>query len=579
MIRVRDSLRCIPPWSLIVAAWLAAYVTRPGMLGFYSDDWNVLLRPTVDNAAFSARRLGVLMEIYANRPVHGLLTFAFSSLCGHSPVLWHTAIAALALASAFAVYGFLRALLRLAGLESSLAAAIAAALWLVFPWMLGVTAWPSMAPGLCAVVFFVFAGRLFFDGWRRRKAPWLFPSLALLAGMLTYEAFYGQLFVLLLMGVVCGVARWVGRRRLALTLAACGLVQAAAIAWNRLSPQIFSVAATKSLYAQWDQKLRHSVLMLPRAFRYSAPELFPLPELVVLVLGVTCAGAIVAQLLAVQDRKRAVRQLALLALAACGGFIGLLIPALAGYSYKWTGHEARTLLSPSVWMSIAAAIALAAAIHDRTPVRVTAITGSIALGFLMTLATHARLREWAEVWAIQRRTVATAPVSQLRSAAPDSVILVTGLLRHKGLTVFAYPWDINGIMFFHYPDLLVQRLYFLPARDGALTTWDGHTVVQRKGDKLLWQRAADELWVWALDQRFAQRVGPPFEHPARPENAPRTDSGGSPTFAPNTSSLTSLLRGSGTSDVDRGMRISAPCPQWPASFALRYTLPICKVLF
>jgi len=505
---------------VIVAAWIAAYATRPGMLGFYSDDWSVLLCPAADNAAFSARRLGLLMEIYANRPVHGLVTFVFSSLCGHSPALWHSAIAVLALAAALAVYGFLRALLRLSGSESSLAAAIAAAFWTVFPWMLGATAWPSMGPTLCAVILFVLAGRLFFDGWQRGKAPWLFPSLALLAGMLTYEAFYGQLFVLLLMGAVCGVARRVGLRRLALPFAACVVAQAAAIVWNRLSPLIFSVAATKSFHTQWGEKLLHSVRMLPRAFRYSAPELSPLPELVALVLGVTCAGAILSQSFAVEDRRRALRQLGLLALAACGGFIGLLIPALAGYSYKWTGHEARTLLSPSVWMSTASAIALAAAIRRRPPVCIIAIACSMILGVLMTLATHARLREWAEVWGIQRRTVATAPVSHLRAAAADSVILVTGPLCHKSLTVFAYPWDINGIMFFHYPDLLVQRLYFLPAPDGYVTTWDGRTVLQRKGDKLLRRRAAEEVWLWALERSVAQPVAAPFEYPARPGNAP-----------------------------------------------------------
>ncbi|MFQ5806477.1 MAG: hypothetical protein ACE5I3_08510, partial [Phycisphaerae bacterium] len=76
-------------WHFIVLAWLLAFASRPSMLGFYDDDWFVLLLPTQNSAAFSWERFAFYIDLYANRPVFGVVTFVMSSLCSNSAVLWH----------------------------------------------------------------------------------------------------------------------------------------------------------------------------------------------------------------------------------------------------------------------------------------------------------------------------------------------------------------------------------------------------------------------------------------------------------------------------------------------------------
>ena len=89
---------------LIVISWAAAFGPRPFMLGFYHDDWSVLRLITADSQPFSWERLRFFMGVYANRPGTGLLTFALSSVCNDSALMWQAALAVLALGAALPIF-------------------------------------------------------------------------------------------------------------------------------------------------------------------------------------------------------------------------------------------------------------------------------------------------------------------------------------------------------------------------------------------------------------------------------------------------------------------------------------------
>ncbi len=165
-------------WILPVSVLLSLYLYRPFVLGFYSDDWGMLVETTRYGGPFSIERLSYAWQTFA-RPLMNLEVWLASSVFGSSTVAWHFFLLALAAVS----YVMLRRLLLELGARPAVAT-IASTAWLLFPWALGYRVWPICSAVLMSTIFFLAGSTALL-----RKRLW--PALAwYAASLLMYEAFY-----------------------------------------------------------------------------------------------------------------------------------------------------------------------------------------------------------------------------------------------------------------------------------------------------------------------------------------------------------------------------------------------------
>lgn len=519
-----SGLRFYRGWHLVLLAWLLAFSTRPLVLGFYDDDWMVLLIPAQTTAAFSWGRLVHFVELYANRPMFGLISYIMSSVCNESLLLWHSLMSVNALFAALALRWLLRATLRLCGRERTWAADVATALWLVFPFTMGAMARPTQNPCLWAVVFTAGSGALLFDGWRRGRAEWLRPSLLFLAGCLTYEALYGSFVVLLLVGLACGVPGRVGGRRFTLAAGGLAAVQLLAIGWNRMVPWVTAFAPSKSFCPGWAGIFVDNVLRLRFFIGLSAREYSPIIEGLLLVLLLVCGLLLVRQLWSRRERLPAVRTFGVWLACGVGVAIGLLVLSVAGYSLRGVGLGSRTALAVSVWMTVVMATAAAAVSRRPRGLRSVAAYGTFMLATLLLMSTHHRIADWAGAWESQWRALAEAPLTDLRAADPDAVVLYFGPELHNGVRTFGYMGNIDRAMEYVYPESGSLR-FCCAARDNWITSWDGRNFEQRLARGNPWDRwkvwnqvEAPQVWVWVRGTGRARQVTAPFVYQGATNN-------------------------------------------------------------
>jgi hypothetical protein len=504
-------------YVLLVAAWFAAYALRPTVLGFYDDDWAVLLDPTQTTAPFSLARLAYHMELYANRPGSGLLTFLMSSLCGAAPLAWHIAISVLILGLALCLRAGLRAALQLLGFATQSAADVAVAAWLLFPWTLGMTAWPTVAVSFASVGGFALALRACCRGWRAGHAAWAATGLWFLASILTYESFYGQF--LLLAAFAWLAAPRVAWRRAWPPLAACAVAQVGAIAWNRVVPHLTTFAPSKSPALDPWGTLSASLATLPHFVGQAAREFSPWLE-GLLLLGATLwlAAQLLNRRVALQ-RVHAVRAVLILGVGLAGAGAALVLYALVGHRLAATGLSSRTTLTPSFWAAVALAVLWAALPRTPRVVPLGAHVYATAVLLLFGMAQNFRVLEWGTAWTRAQHVLAAAPLAQLRQAQPGAVVLYDGPYKYRGIRVFGATWNLNHAMAYTYPEL--RGLHFCEARADRLSTWDGRHFEQRLADpraklrRTVWNVCeTPEVWLWDGATNALRPLTAPYTHPA-----------------------------------------------------------------
>ena len=173
-----------PPRTLAITRICVTLGLRlpPLVLGFYVDDWGMLLETANRGGPFSLERLEYAWQTFA-RPLMNLEVWVATSVLGKSPVAWHFFLLALAAVS----YVMLRRLLLELGTRPAVAT-IASTAWLLFPWALGYRVWPVCFAIRPSTIFFLAGSTSLL-----RKRLW--PALGwYAASLLTYEAFYFAFF-------------------------------------------------------------------------------------------------------------------------------------------------------------------------------------------------------------------------------------------------------------------------------------------------------------------------------------------------------------------------------------------------
>jgi hypothetical protein len=550
-------------------AAVAALCWRPFVLGFLTDDWTVLVEPTVWSAAFSAERWQSL-EIAQNRPMLRVVLFTLTSIVPPLTVPWHVVGALLNLAAAVAIGLCARDLLRAAGAgreESALAGAVSGACWLVLPFSAATAYWTTGTTAMPAVIAFAVSTSLLVRHWDGPVSRLRLGALVSLVGYLVYEAFFFQFA--LVIGFLVLARGWTGAPARAAVIAYAG-AQVAAIAFSR-AMRMMGAEGSRGVNANFVDTFLHWYLYVARAlgfgrfavyaalaagsvilavlllviFRRRAPRL-GIAWAGAFALAIIGAGAVLITLplalvegalpiaagliLAGIALRRAAPPPAIvpLALLVIAGIAAGALPfALGNYVVFALGFGARATLGSSVW--IAAALGLIAALAWRN----VAARRSVALAILLVwgglFASHLmRGLEWGRAARLLATVFVDPPQLDVAALEPDA---------HFVLVAPELPGWVPVIEVNHHMPT-IARLALLPQADtpGKVavlrawdrrwvvsrtlvwdTRWDGSRLVQRecRSGAVITDVPAPKLWLWNHAQRTIAPVAPGFQSGCR----------------------------------------------------------------
>jgi hypothetical protein len=548
----KDQWLSSPIWSpflnsrvpvLVLCAWLLLYAGRPFSLGFYSDDWSVMVESTQGTVPFSSTRFGHFVGIgtaYAARPVAGLIVFLFSSIGQQNPFAYQAFCALFALVAALSLRAWLKSLLAQRSAASSFSADLAAIAWLTIPWSLATTAWASCAMAvLPAQIFFTESARLMATAEGRGVRRLFLAATLLLASYLTYETFYFQ-------GILVGAFYWLRDRRtgwlrrLSPILIVC-VVQAASIALNRWMKHA-AADSGKSFNSAWQSLFWTNLRLLPKELLRSAG---PLGTDLTILLGVIVLAAIASAVTLRwnSERQRLSGGLRVIALGLASIPVMCLLYALASYGIAFSGLTSRTLSGIS-WAFAVLLYGLLCLIFEgrRRPIVVTGAVATLLFVVLSGMAQQLHTLEFATVWRKEKAILQHVPVEQVRELPKDSEIqiLYIGPSYYGDIPIFAAVWELTGAVF-SLPALREwQRpgqhtVHIQPATTLYNWSWDGAELTQECPGYWKQRFAGKALYVWNYDQACIFRAEKGFHwNPTQANNGsegPAGLSGGATTPA------------------------------------------------
>ncbi len=489
-----------------VLTWVVFFTIRPFILGFYHDDWPVIVEVSSHGGAFSWERLSSEMSIFGNRVLLGLLHFLISSTCGKSPIAWHIAIILINLFVAFSIWNFSKSLLKFLDTDSSnntnfLLADISAAFWLMSPWHLGASIWPTLGPCNLSLVFFAWSGIFLFNGWNKGEIYFFKPYFFYLISCLIYESFYLQFLILIMIGSSKFFLKKDNKYPTKLVIIPLLLyccTQTIVLFYNRIVAKYYK--NSKILDDNWISKFFNSIINLPDILLQSLEEYKqPLTILIfiwfLLLLIATAKGLL--------GKNRNIKVTLQIWLTILFFFISIILSifiySLAGYGIYSIGIPSRTTLGMSFSISIIIGLILKILNNIKyIPLKKLNIVIVSSIAVFMISATLLRTSAWAISWQLQKDILTSAPIEQIRNISDQAVIITILPYQYQRVFVFAAVWDINAAMNSTYQ---IQKK-FLPHYKGFTTIWDGKTIDQTISSYWQGKTKANEVYVWQYQTKF-----------------------------------------------------------------------------
>lgn len=431
--------------SLLLVTWTIFYFPRIFLLGFDADDWIYLVHwkdiPFID-------RLHYLVQIVGARPGSVVLLAAYPFAAQASPQISQAVSAVASLTVAILLYRLILTLLRQTDSQRGFVAVAGSILWLLAPWSMGYTAWPSMISGLVATILFLLA-------WLGAIDPKCQPRQIALSAMLqflsyvTYETYYGQFIVVLATIWYLGPDRSPLTRRLSLPAILFLLAQIAALAVNRAAALI-SPSSTKGLQFSPDRYLTQ-LKTLPRDLLSFLDSGTTIPEWIllcgILVIGV---GGVAALL---RRNNGSGQKAALAATLVLSLNLGVLVYVAAGYSFSFEHRASRVFLGVTISAVLMGSLLVSWA-SELVPAKwQTAIAATLFLVPLIVCAqglTSQTVR-WAAGWGSILTVVRSAPVAQLVGLRSGTAVIYDGETNRGGFT-FLGNVELTSAIYWAYPE-------------------------------------------------------------------------------------------------------------------------------
>lgn len=559
------------PWLLLAITTLL-FLPHFFNMGFYGDDWSTLLIQQRHGwQAYAVQFFAGSID----RPLLSLYYAILIPICGERAWAWQVALALLTWLAACALHRLLRALLTATDdIPSSPAnrAAFGATIgWLVTPWSLAITAWPSAGYALGSLAFWCVAMTRLTRPDAHTWRAGLVAGLWLLASMHTYEAFLPQwvpmlvLLAILRRRTIAGIPYW----RAAVVMA---IISMWVLLWGRLAfPLLMGEHALKTFNPRWVYFSAVNIVNFPSqmcvplghwCWPAGAAGLLmvgiaaraawrPLPGrrwgvwpaavggllvlLTLLAIGATTTGLcghslarasvillIVLWLgyflgLALVTPSAPYRQLAAAMGAAAGGTIlSLVMYGCAKYYFGGSGPSARQALAPVVWLVIFAAMAWA--MTQQQPgwrKRVGQVVGLVLI-FALTMGAFKEAHYWTTAWRFGRQLVQQIDGAALAPLPRGSVVLCVGNIRENGVVAFADAETLAYAMAYTWPSIYERDIRVVSPFSGStlykptISRWDGRLFTQHGPDGLVCSWRSKHFYTWDPRTRTVTSQVAPF---------------------------------------------------------------------
>jgi hypothetical protein len=505
---------------LPVAFWIWLCRDWPTRLGFFSDDWLVLLHPFVG----TAEAFRNITNLVATRPVSVPFIWLAQILVDWDPARSQILNATMLLVTAACV-GMLSAALSLVIRPlrdgALVGASVASATFIVFPSTVGTFAWGTgVTTAVPAVPLFCLATSLLLHSEGRRWRLVIGLAIALLSH-LSYEAFYFQEVTFILLAAVLRGSKPKSAHWQA--IAGAILVNVGCIIFNRLT----SAGVHKSFHWEFLHLFVWAYRHIPETFGHATREHVVLITTSMIVAGLS--GAICLAELVGAARVR----IAFLVMV-CGIVASSFLYAFAGYPLAMEGPLARVSIVIATYYATTSGV-LAAACW-RTPNRqrwaaaafwLFAATGLIALG----LTARSRLNEWADTWSYEMARLSRLPpivLSAHRSAGGDQRIYIAIDDRPLSKVEPARAgWEIGGAIAWASYKVTNDRSLALDLWRGSRTVprwfttppdwfnrWDGQRFEQGfcNSNAVIDGAQGSELWSWDTSTGELNKRGAAWEY-------------------------------------------------------------------
>jgi len=503
--------------------WIWVCWDWPARLGFYSDDWMVLLHPFVgtDQAFRDVARM------VATRPVSIPFIWLAQVVTDWDPTRSQILNVAMFLATAVGVGTLTAALIStVRDLRAGMlvGASIAGASFIVFPSNVGTFAWGTvMTTAVPALPLFCVATSLLLHskgGWWR-----LLLGLALgLLSHLSYEAFYFQEVTFILLAAVLSGSNINDLNWRALTGAV--IVNIGCIIFNRTTSAGVQKPFNPDFFHSFVWAYRH----LPETFGHATREHAVLITILILIAGLSGAVCLAHLVGAARTRRAAF-------VTTCGIVASSFLYAFAGYPLVMEGPLSRVSIVIATHYAVTSGVLAAAAwcsprLRQR-PAVLFCLCAAIGL-FALGLTARSRVSDWADTWSYELARLARLPpevTSADVSAGGSQRIYLAIDERESSMVEPAMSiWEIRGAVAWAIYKKTMNReqaldlwhgsrnfpLWF-SARQDWFNRWDGKSFQQGScdGSGVVLSDQGQELWLWKTSTSDLIAAAPVWERGCR----------------------------------------------------------------
>jgi hypothetical protein len=437
---------------LFPVVWLIFYVPRIWRFGFYYGDWSDLLVLNPFNSVW---------WIFNSRPVSIVIFYVLPRLIGDHPAIWQALLCASMLLASWLFY---RILIRVGVLLERPAAMpigsyrfsadVVVACWLLFPWTLGWTAWPTLLMGQLALLFFLLSMHLLLNA--ETKGQVVAAAFVYALCNFTYEPFYLAFLPFLLILFIGNE-----RRHFWLMTASLFTVQLVAVGYNRLMAHIMvDGGAAKAVDLSTVFGSLKRVAGLLKALCYSAPQTAKLISTSIIVIAAVTVVSLFLLARSAQ-KKTALRYSSVLIFSFLMIVVAVVQFGLAAYGLSGIGEASRTTIAVCIWIAVFIFVFLRAArLLTGSLIRPVAIILIVLLMAGCGVALNHQNGLWAYAWRESIRTVKAAPAAEIAKLPPEATVVYVG------------PSDIETINYIsRLPILVALPTYHpqttLPPEDGV----------------------------------------------------------------------------------------------------------------
>ena len=504
--------RRFPRWTMLllpVAVWIWLCHDWPVRLGFFSDDWMVLLHPVSGTAAAYRD----VLKLVQTRPASAPYIWFTQAIVDWSPARSQLLNAAMLLATAASVGMLASALASACRIRDGAmaAACVASAFFIVFPSTVGTFAWGT---GVIAIVpalpLFCLGMSLLLHSESSLLRFGLGLVLALLSH-LSYEAFYFQEITLALL-----VAALRGRSMRDIAwrvLAGAVMINVGCLAFNRsthsgihksFNPDFLAIFI--SGYSRIGDIFLHATREHDILIRASV--------LGAALFGSFCLARIVGL----------ARVLLASLVVICGIVAAGFLYASAGYGLAAEGTMARVSIVIATYAAVVSGVLAAAAWRaissDRVPALafcVCAAIGLLALG----LTGRFRVGEWADTWAYEKARLSRLPTQEMSEASGQRIYLAIEDNHTLAIAPATAPWEISGAVAWAFYNATNSRMLmastwhndwrWFATSSNWFNRWSGNSLTQGPcGGAVAYSASGAELWSWKTSQATLTRVEAPW---------------------------------------------------------------------